>query len=107
MAEVEYQTIQLGVIERADGERFEVEARVWARPPERDYWLVSYVVSHDQWGQRWHTLSVPVRVAASEELLKAVVTGSAWVQMQVFVQELTAKGRPSEVIFAREGWQLL
>lgn len=104
---VPHHDILLGTHERADGQRFELTARLFELPTEYDYWQATYDGKHEQWGHMRFVLTVPKKIAPTLDLARMIVAGSVLEHVKMCLSSATEKGRDLAPCFALDGWVLI
>lgn len=107
LEQVPQHDISFGTYRRADGQTFELTARLFEMPVEYDYWMASYDGEHDQWGHMRFVLTIPKKVAATLNFAQAIVSGNALEQVKSCLIGATDKGRDLAPCFSPDGWVLV
>ena len=104
---IPHEDLDLGTYQRPDGQRFKVTVKLYAMPAEYDYWQAAFDAVHDQWGHMRFVLTVPKKIATTENLARTLVGGAVFDQVKSALQGAAANGRDMAPFFAHDGWVLI
>lgn len=106
-ANISHKDLDLGTHQRADGEQFDIRAKLYDMPAKYDYWSASYDAEHKTWGHMRYALSIPKAIAANISLAEHLVRSTVLAQVKSSLDSATQSGRDLSPCFSFDGWVLI